>query len=439
MRILLLADIHANLPALEAVLAAAAATSYDAIWCLGDVVGYGPFPNECDRLIREKAQYIISGNHDAKVVSAAKVQKILDNAKEAYKTFIFAWTHKMLAPDVVDHLKGLPEILRVNAHGRRVLLVHGSPASADEGITVHTPQERLVEMARGADADIICAGHTHDAFSREIGTTLLVNPGSVGRPFGGDGRASFSLLEITPAGIGVANHRVAYDMALVVREMEAQGFPRVLVQAFTGACSPADVVPEDVRGDLIEEALRFGERCRYEKPHALQVASLSLRIFDALHAVHGYGARQRALLQAAALLHDIGIMRGADGHHKASRDMILEDRTLPLADRERAVVALIARYHRKSLPKPGHQYFAALPDHHKVMVERLGGIVRLADGLDRTHQGLVSDITVEAGTDNVTIGLTACKDIAAELEFGKIKSDLFERAFSRHVIISVTQ
>ena len=113
--------------------------------------------------------------------------------------------------------------------------------------------------------------------------------------------------------------------------------------------------------------------------------------------------------------------------------MILADKTLSLSERERQVVALIARYHRRSLPKPEHRHFALLPDHHKAMVERLGGILRLADGLDRSHQALVKDLRCEAGQDVVKVILTAGADIDAEIEFGTIKSDLFKRAFGRNV------
>ena len=435
MRVLLLADTHANLPALNAVLGAAGPMGYDELWCLGDIVGYGPFPNECARIIQKKAARAICGNHDAKVISAKKIQQIVDHSKEPYKVFVFSWTHRMLAEDVVRYLKSLPGEMRLTVEGRRVVMVHGSPQGASDGLTAFTPEARLAALARKADADVLLAGHTHGAFSREAENVLVINPGSVGRPFEGDPRASFMMLEFTAKGVDVKTHRVAYDMASVVDEMRRQDFPQVLVKALVEARSPADVIPDGIKGDLIEQAMAFGARAGYEKPHALQVAMLALKFFDELGSIHGYAqsGRERMLLQAGALLHDVGISRGIDGHHKASRDMILEDRTLPLSDREREVVALIARYHRRSLPKLEHRPYAALPDHHKALVERLGGMLRVADGLDRSHQALVKGIACTVEKDVVKVKLTADENIDAEIEFGLIKSDLFKQAFGRNI------
>ena len=438
MRVLLLADIHANLPALNAVLAAAGVMGYDELWCLGDLVGYGPFPNECVGIIREKAQRVIAGNHDVKVISAKKIQAIVDQKKEPYKVFIFTWTHRVLAPDVARYLRSLPEESRLTMDGRKIVLVHGSPAGISDGLSVFTPEVRLVSLVKQADADVLLVGHTHGAFSREAGSAVVINPGSVGRPFDGDPRASFAMLEFTAQGVDVAMCRAAYDMTPVVDEMRRQDFPEVLIRAFVEARSPADVRPDGVQGNLIEQVMAFGAPEGHEKRHALQVARLALRLFDVLDGLHDYApnGRERALLQAGALLHDVGLVRGVDGHHKISRDMILEDKTLPLSDRERVVVALIARYHRRSLPKPEHRHYAMLPDPHQAMVDRLGGIVRLADGLDRSHQALVKDIACDIRKDVVQVTLVpdaSDVNMEAEIEFGKLKSDLFTRAFGKKV------
>lgn len=435
MKILLLADIHGNLPALQAVLASTAAAACAEAWCLGDIVGYGPFPNECARLVAQKASRVIFGNHDIKAVSAKKVAQLAAQHKEAYKVFIFTWTHRALLPETVAYIKSLPGQRHFTLAGRSIVLLHGSPEGVDDGLSVYTPDGRLASLAAKAKADIILVGHTHEAFSRNAGASVFINPGSVGRPFDGDARASFAVLDIDAQGVRVKQHRAAYDHAGVVDEMKRQDFPDILVRAFAASRSPGDILPVAARGDLVDEAQKFGARARYEKPHALQVARLALELFDGLSALHGYasGGRERALLQAGALLHDAGLARGADGHHKASRDMILEDAGMPLSDRERVVVALIARYHRKALPKNAHKHFAALPDHHKMMVERLGAFARLADGLDRSHRGLVRGLGVALGKEAVTLTLSASGRIDGELEYGKIKSDLFERVFGKRL------
>ena len=435
MRVLLLADTHANLPALKAVLAAARDIGYDEMWCLGDLVGYGPFPNACARLIRQEAAHVITGNHDAKVVSGKKVQEMADQKKEPYKVFVFSWTHRMLEADVAEYLRSLPEALRLDVHGKKVVLVHGSPEGMSDGLSVLTPEARLVELTVKAKADVLLVAHTHGAFCRKAGDALVINPGAVGRPFDGDPRASFTILEFTAAGVEAKAHRAVYDMTPVAEEMRRQGFPDVLLKAFMEARSPADVMPDGIKGDLVEQAMALGAREGYEKPHALQVARLSLRLFDELCAAHGYApnGRERALLQAGAILHDIGLARGTEAHHKASRDMILEDKILGLSDRERVIVALLARYHRRSLPGPGHAHYAALPDCHKAMVGRLGGILRMADGLDRSHQALVRDVHCTVAADSVSVKLDAEADIEAEARFGALKSDLFRSAFGKNV------
>ena len=224
-------------------------------------------------------------------------------------------------------------------------------------------------------------------------------------------------------------------MAPVVDEMRRQGFPDVLITAFVEARSPSDVVPGGDKVDLAEQAMAFGAREGYEKSHALQVARLALGFFDELELLHGYrsNGRERMLLQAAAILHDVGVTRGAEGHHKISRDMILDDKTLALSDRERVVVALMARYHRRSLPKSGHRHYMALPDYHQALVDRLGGILRLADGLDRSHQALVKEVVCDVKASVVQVKLVVDGNVDAEIEFGLLKSDLFMRAFGKSI------
>ena len=435
MKILLVADIHGNLPALQAVLDAPAARTCTQVWCLGDIVGYGPFPNECAKIVAQKMSRVVCGNHDVKVVSAKKVAQLAAQHKEDYKVFIFAWTHRVLAPETVKYIKSLPGQAHFTQAGHRMVLLHGSPEGVDDGLSVYTPEERLAVLAVKAKADVILVGHTHEAFSRHVGKSVFINPGSVGRSFDGDARASFAVLEIDTRGVRVRMHRVAYDTARVVEEMKRQDFPDILVRAFAASRSPADILPLAAQGDLVEEAQKFGARAHYEKPHALQVTRLALELFDRLADWHGYapGGRERALLQVGALLHDTGLARGEEGHHKASRDMILEDKAMPLSDRERVVVALIARYHRRALPKNGHKHFAMLPDHHKMMVERLGALARLADGLDRSHRSLVKGLGVAVGEDAVTLTLNAPGRVDDELECGKMKSDLFERVFGKRL------
>jgi exopolyphosphatase/guanosine-5'-triphosphate,3'-diphosphate pyrophosphatase len=275
--------------------------------------------------------------------------------------------------------------------------------------------------------------HSHDVFARKAETSLFINPGSVGRPFDQDPRGSYAILSFDASALSSEFCRVEYDISPCLRVMQKEGFSPALVRALAEARSPADLLPEGVSEDVMITADKLGADHELKKPHALQVAKLSLKLFDTLKDVHGLGPRERLLLQLGAYLHDIGLSEGASAHHKASRNIILAAKGFSLTPREQSVVALIARYHRKSLPASQHKHFVYLPDHHKMLVERLGALVRMADGLDRSHQSLVSDVKVESFDDEIFLRLIGKGDMSAEVEFGKLKSDLFEKAFGRRV------
>ena len=169
--------------------------------------------------------------------------------------------------------------------------------------------------------------------------------------------------------------------------------------------------------------------------HARQVAGLSLRLFDALAPLHGYGAKERRLLGYAAALHDTGLAFGEKGHHARSYRMILSDRSLPVSPRERAIVALVARYHRKTVPdKPGRP-FSGLSGKDRQRVLSLASILRIADGLDYTHAGRVVSITCTVSEDAVTCVPVYCGDGGTERERARAKADLFERVFRHRFVI----
>ena len=140
---------------------------------------------------------------------------------------------------------------------------------------------------------------------------------------------------------------------------------------------------------------RFAAACHSEDGHAEQVTRLAEMLFDGTHALHGLDAGARFWLTCAGLLHDIGWVDGQKGHHKTVMAMILSDATLPLSHEERAIVALVARYHRKALPKPTHGVYAALPAVSRDVVRSLAALLRVADGLDRSHTDAVSGLTVQ--------------------------------------------
>lgn len=188
----------------------------------------------------------------------------------------------------------------------------------------------------------------------------------------------------------------------------------------------------------------FAQRCRYERPHSEQVATLSLSIYDQLcegsSLVPGLGAdaRERELLESAAVLHDIGILVEYQRHHKHSRVMIQHADLPGLTPREIEIISLVARYHRRSEPSTKHADFAALSAQDRDLVERLAGILRLADGLDRSHKQRVRAVHLRFGAKTLTVEAeaggasgealgTSAADVATDVATGTEKAALLER------------
>jgi exopolyphosphatase/guanosine-5'-triphosphate,3'-diphosphate pyrophosphatase len=195
------------------------------------------------------------------------------------------------------------------------------------------------------------------------------------------------------------------------------------------------------RTDFLEQKLRgvdaVGRRFGYEVGHAHQVARLSERIFDALAGFEGLTRHHRTLMTAAALLHDVGYHIASDSHHKHSLYLIRNSELTGFSEGERLVIANIARYHRGPLPKNRHPDYAALNTADRDLVCRLGGIVRLANALDRSHENRVDDLTCELHGRLVTLELHSESDCEKELLDADRKKDLFEQAFQRNVSVDV--
>ena len=185
--------------------------------------------------------------------------------------------------------------------------------------------------------------------------------------------------------------------------------------------------------EVIAAATVLAERCGYDRPHTEQVTRLALSLLDKLAAQHGLGEPERLLLHCAGLLHDIGWCEGANAHHKTAMRLILADRTIPLDERERAIVACVARYHRRAAPRAAHECFAELGKEDRRTVRLLAGMLRVADGLDCTHGALVRDLDVEVRPGRVEIVCHTGGDAAGELASARNKADVLERALGREV------
>ncbi|HWZ58671.1 MAG TPA: metallophosphoesterase family protein [Gemmatimonadaceae bacterium] len=229
MRYALLSDIHANLPALEAVLRDIAYRdpAVDATYHLGDLVGYAPWPNETVALLRTHAIAGIAGNYDSTVGTGYKHCgcKYEDARQEALSHESYAWTLAHTSADTKAYLAGLPfridlRPLGGHASGPTVTLVHGIPTLNTVYWTSDRPDTFCTKMAHltGARAgDVIAFGHTHLPWHRELDGVHFVNTGSVGRPKDGDWRAQYTVLEVGNGAPHVDLVRVDYDVEQTAR------------------------------------------------------------------------------------------------------------------------------------------------------------------------------------------------------------------------------
>jgi putative phosphoesterase len=220
-------DIHGNLAALEAVLAAIDAAGIERIYCGGDLVGYGPYPNEVCNLIQNHEIPTIYGNYDY------AIGRDLEDCGCEYVTahdravgqLSVDWTLAHTDHANKDYLRELPFDLRFGLGGRRVRLVHGSPRKVNEYLFQEKPARTFERIAGIADCDVLVFGHTHKPWIDTFADVLFVNCGSVGKPKDGDPRAAYAILETTGDRVDARIERVAYDAEPVAEEVKSAGLP----------------------------------------------------------------------------------------------------------------------------------------------------------------------------------------------------------------------
>lgn len=223
-RIAVFSDLHGNVAAGKAVLAAIDAEAPDAVYCLGDLVGYGAFPNETAELVRSRGIPTIMGNYDDGVGfdrdDCGCAYKDAD--EEARGQQSLHWTRAVTSDENKAYLRTLVPEIRFEVEGQRVRLVHGSPRRMNEYLFEDRDQRSLERIAQQAECDVLVFGHTHKPWVREIGGVLFVNDGSVGKPKDGDPRAAWALLTFDD---GQEPHveirRVPYDVAAMAAAIRA--------------------------------------------------------------------------------------------------------------------------------------------------------------------------------------------------------------------------
>jgi putative phosphoesterase len=223
MSVAVITDIHANLPALEAALQRIEELGVDAVYCGGDLVGYGPHPNEVCAVIGKRGIPTIYGNYDYAIgrdLEDCGCAYVDQHDRELGQRSV-DWTIAHTNDAAKAFMLGLPFDLRFTVGDSDVHLVHGSPRKVNEYLFEDKPARLYERLAAAEDADVLVFGHTHKPWIHEYGGVLFVNCGSVGKPKDGDPRAAFAVLDVDGARI----ERVAYDAGAVAREVAAAGLP----------------------------------------------------------------------------------------------------------------------------------------------------------------------------------------------------------------------
>ena len=226
MRIAVVSDIHGNKHALEAVFADIDQQFADKVFCLGDLVGYGAFPNEVIEMVRSRGIPTIMGNYDDGVGFDRDECgcAYTDPEMRRLGDLSLAWTRQHVTPENKTFLRSLLPNIRLEIDGHRLLLVHGSPRKINEYVYEDRPLWSLEHIAQRAQADLLVFGHTHLPYVKQVGSVLFVNAGSVGKPKDGDPRAAYALLDIDRE-VDVELRRVAYDVAAAAAAIRASGLP----------------------------------------------------------------------------------------------------------------------------------------------------------------------------------------------------------------------
>lgn len=252
MKIALFSDIHANLPALEAFFASVDEQKPDAIYCLGDLVGYNVWPNEVIDAIRGRGIPTLAGNYDYGVGRSS------DDCGCAYKTELeqangavsISYTNQVVGDEQRAYLRTLPAHIRVefrlDGQPLNLLLVHGSPRRVNEYLFEDREEKSLLRIMQDADADILCFGHTHKPYHRvltdEVGGRAryrhAINIGSVGKPKDGDVRGGYVLLHIIENSSVLVKDsvraefvRFGYDVEKAATAVENSPLPRAFADA----------------------------------------------------------------------------------------------------------------------------------------------------------------------------------------------------------------
>ncbi len=224
MKLAIIADIHSNLEALNAVLDQVQMLGIKNIVCAGDIVGYGANPNECCNLIKKLNIPCTMGNHDINAVNLQNLDWYNGFARAALK-----WTNKQLTTENKDFLAKLPKMNSIKIEDKTLLIVHGSlDDPLYDYVKPDSSDARLLDFIIRSKSNILIMGHTHLPMSRKIEHGTIINPGAIGQPRDNNPKASYAILDSTLNRVTI--NRVKYDIETASKKIISAGLPRYLAE-----------------------------------------------------------------------------------------------------------------------------------------------------------------------------------------------------------------
>jgi putative phosphoesterase len=432
----LISDVHGNLPALKAVLMDAREQGVDLFLNAGDSVGLGPYTMGVVEALQADTIRSVRGNVDINVLKLFKDPSLAQGKKDL-KTKIALLAANNLDRKSADVLERFPLQIRIKTGKKDILVTHGSPASVEEKVDELTEVDRMEELAALAKCDMVVFGHTHQAFDREVKSVRFVNPGSVGRQSDGDPRASYAIWD-TEKGT-VEQRHIPYRLHELLEEADRKEWPLEFVKTFV---SGRTVEFKETEAKAFERNACLAScetvTTRYGQwdEHPRFVREGCRNLFKELAPIHKLNDRDLLLLECAATMHDVGWYWGGKDHHKSSFDLIALASEIPLSGQDRLKVAVMARYHRGSLPRQEHGWSGLMGKRDRERLYRSIALLRIADGLDYGHAQRAVVASVKISKDRVCICLERSEGCQAEIAACLRKANMFQQLFGKQLEIA---
>lgn len=238
----LISDVHANVIALEAVLAELRAQGADTILCLGDLVGYGPAPNEAIELLKSAGVLCTLGAADERIAFDFARRKV---SRKGVADDILEWTSDVIEPEHVQFLQTLPVQRRIETPVGRLRFFHGTAEDPAERLDLQQDPISLTRLLDWHKCTILACGGSHVPYYRRLTTGWVVNPGSVGLSLNGEPGADYALLTIRDGEVEITMDKVEYDFAAVAFDIVAWGLPSMVAEAIQMGRMPESSEPPD--------------------------------------------------------------------------------------------------------------------------------------------------------------------------------------------------